>query len=156
MFTPGVPADEDVGGEESGDTLEEPALDVSVHPELADVRALEHDRNRHPLRVVGFAGRGPELEGPLVEKGDPSPRDPWIFREHRDCRPEDVIRLVAAVYDSIERLEGPLAHASTSAPSNARTASRSSSGTRVGRRDSRSTRTSVCVAVTMRTSPGNR
>ena len=58
--------------------------------------------------------------------------------------------------ESVGFVEHARAHASRSVPSNARTAVRRSSGTRVGRRDSRSTRTRVWVAVTMSSSSGRR
>jgi hypothetical protein len=78
--------------------------------------------------------------------------------EQVDGLAEDVVRVAAAVDDPVERLQraAALCRGAPVPASKAATRSRKRSGTTTGRRCSRSTRTSVCLAVTISRSSSTR
>src|SRR3990170_2145913 len=117
-----------MAGKTVGEPFKDLPLGVPVGPELADRRSPERNGNAHPPRRVGLAGRRAEDKCPLVQERDRRPRDARAVCEQLHCFPEDVVWLAATVENGAELVENVRAHASRSAPSNARTASRSSSG----------------------------
>jgi putative ABC transport system permease protein len=151
-----VPAEEDVGGDPVGNPLEERAVGIAVDPELADDAALVTDSCKVPSRRVGCTCGRAEDQLALLDEGDPGPRHSGLRDQRADDGAECLVGVGGGGERLLDRCESGGAHSTRSAPSKARIGSRAASGMGVGRRVSRSTNTSVCVAVTMSASSATR
>ncbi len=151
----GVPADEDVTGDEERDPLEKRTVGVAVDPQLTDLGASIGDRHACALRLFGVSRARAEHHLVVFEERDPGPGDLGILGQRVHDRPQNVVGLAAPFENPVEGFEGVRAHSSRSAPSKARIVALNDWGIGVGRWFG-STRTSVCEACTIRVSSGSR
>src|SRR5438105_4709102 len=101
-----VPADQDVGGDEERDPLEQGVVDATVGLELADHGAAVDDRDARALRLVRIARARAERQGSLFEERDPRPRDVGLLGQGAYRRAQDLVGLGVALENASERLQG--------------------------------------------------
>src|SRR5262249_9219889 len=143
-FAAGIPADEHVGADQLRHSCSEPGIIVQKG-QLPHHLPVELDPHRHG----GLAGADarPGHQPPLLDELDRHVRNP-VLVQGREHAAEDVVG-VAAALDHRGCGRVGVAHSSRSSPSNPRMGSRYASGIGAARRSSRSTSTSVCVALTI-------
>src|SRR5262249_49678119 len=141
-----VPADQHVGRDRHRDALRERRIVVG-ELQLTDLLAVVDDRRR--VRVRRCSHRRAVHEATVLDEGDWGECDSAIVEDRQDSA-QHVVGFAAALDDLVDRRErsGAVDHASSASPSKARIASRYEPGMGTAFRSSRSTRTSVCVAVT--------
>src|SRR5437588_2192765 len=91
--------------DEDRNALEQGAVGLAVHPELADLVAAIGDLQPLPARLVGLAGLWTEHELPLLQECDPGPNETAALDQRRDDCAQDVVGVAAPVEDPVDRLE---------------------------------------------------
>src|SRR5437667_1886852 len=149
--------DEAVRRDDRRDPFEELSISLGrgCYVQLGDLRPLEDDRPRRRRRRTGADRRA----GAELVAFHEAERDVVItLVQDADDLAQHVVCVAAPVEDAVERFErAPVAgHVSQSSPSKALIVSRYQSGIAAALRSSRSIRTSVWSAVTIRTSSSTR